>query len=61
MGPDGTSQWGVGLPALASNPEQDGFLLVWDGQDDRADLTPGEVEVFGQFLDADVLFTSGFE
>jgi len=61
MGPDGTSQWGVGLPALAGLTDQDGFLLVWDGQDDRPGLAPGEVEIFGQFLDADILFTSGFE
>lgn len=61
MGPDNSSQWGVGLPALASRGEQDGFLVVWDGIDDRSGLAPGEIEIFGQFLDADILFISTFE
>ena len=52
MGPDGDSTYGGGYPAVAYNSADDEYLVVWYGADDLAGMAPGEIEIYGQRLDA---------
>jgi len=38
------------LPAVAYNPDDNAFLVVWHGDDDGVGLVNGEYEIFGQRL-----------
>ena len=51
----------AGIARLAYDSTNNRFLAVWNGEDDRSGLVDNESEVFGQFLDLDVLFSAGFE
>ncbi|MCI0684006.1 MAG: hypothetical protein L0Y71_18005 [Gemmataceae bacterium] len=46
MGPDGKAGFGAGMPAVAYNSTDNQFLVVWSGND------TGDLEIFGQLLDA---------
>jgi len=37
-------------PAVAYDAENNGFLIVWNGDDDGSGLSDGEYEIFGQLL-----------
>jgi hypothetical protein len=50
MGPDGDPNFDAGAPAIAYNPADQLFLVVWSGDDDTGDLVEGETEVYGQLL-----------
>jgi hypothetical protein len=52
MGPDGDANFGGLIPAVAYNPNADEYLVVWYGDDDTGSLVDGEVEIYGQRLDA---------
>jgi hypothetical protein len=49
MGPAGNVDYGATNPAVAYNPVDNQFLVVWRGVDDGAGFD-GEVEIFGQRL-----------
>jgi hypothetical protein len=48
MGPDGDPNHSVDRPAVAFNPNQNEYLVVWDGYDDFDTFVLGEREIFGQ-------------
>lgn len=48
MGPDGNTSFYALEPAVAYNPDDDEYLVVWSGRDDSTD----EREIFGQRIDA---------
>lgn len=52
MGPDGDAGYDAGYPAVAYNSDDNEYLVVWAGTNDLAGLAPGEVEIYGQRLDA---------
>jgi hypothetical protein len=52
MGPDGSLTYEVGHPAVAFNPTNNLFLVVWDGDDNTGTLVDGEYEIFGQLINA---------
>jgi cysteine-rich repeat protein len=52
MGPQGDTSFGAFLPSVAYNPVDNEYLVVWQGDDDTPPLVNGEVEIFGQRLDA---------
>jgi cysteine-rich repeat protein len=54
MGPDGSTGLYFGsTPAVAYNSEDNQYLVVWRGSDDRGALAEGESEIYGQLLEAD--------
>ncbi len=48
MGPDGDPDYGAGFPAVAYNPLENEYLVVWHGDDDAGLLVDGEIEIYGQ-------------
>lgn len=52
MGPEGDTEFGGYVPAVAYNDHDDEFFVIWAGNDDAAGLAPGEIEVYGQRIDA---------
>ncbi len=52
MGPAGNADFGAFDPSVAHNPADDEYLVVWTGDDDTGALVEGELEIFGQRLDA---------
>ena len=61
MGPDGSSFYDAGIPAIAANSDGTRTLIVWAGNDDRPELADDDYEVFGRFIGLHILFSSGFE
>ena len=52
MGPDGNANYDAYEPAVAYNPTNNEYLVVWRGDDDAAPLVDEEFEIFGQRVDA---------
>ncbi len=52
MGPDGDTSYSAVRPAVALNPADGEYLVVWFGDDDVGPLVDDELEVFGQRLNA---------
>ncbi len=52
MGPDGDPLYDAAHPRVTYNANDDEFLVVWDGDDAGAGTVEGELEIFGQRLDA---------
>jgi hypothetical protein len=52
MGPDGDTNYGAGLPAVAYNSAGNEYLVVWLGDDDTGALVDNESEIFGQRVSA---------
>lgn len=52
MGPDGNTAYEGVMPDLAYNSTTNEYLVVWHGDDKTAILVEGELEIFGQRLDA---------
>jgi cytoskeletal protein CcmA (bactofilin family) len=52
MGPDGNTAFNATFPAVAYNSANNEYLVVWYGDDDTAPLVDGELENFGQRLNA---------
>jgi hypothetical protein len=50
MGPDGDTHFSANNPAVAYNSRDNEYLVIWSGNDNP--LVPGELEIFGQRLDA---------
>lgn len=50
MGPDGSDIYDAELPAVAHNPIDNTYLVVWRGDDSTTVLVDGESEIFGQLL-----------
>jgi hypothetical protein len=51
MGPDGDADFDAQYPAVAFNPLEGEYLIVWYGDDDTPPLVKDEDEVFGQRFD----------
>jgi hypothetical protein len=52
MGLDGDTNFAAHNPAVAYNPTNNEYLVVWSGDDNIAPLVKGEFEIFGQRLSA---------
>ncbi len=52
MGPAGNPAFEGEAPAVAYNPTDDEYLVVWSGDDDDGSLVDQEFEIYGQRLDA---------
>jgi len=52
MGPDGDIRYLASSPAVTYNGTDNEYLVVWEGTDDTPPLVLGEVEIFGQRVDA---------
>lgn len=52
MGPEGDPSYDGEAPAVAYNSALNQYLVVWSGDDNDAGLVEGELEIFGQRLDA---------
>ncbi len=52
MGPDGNTAYDALHPALATNPDDGSWLVVWSADDDTAPRVDGEFEIHGQLLDS---------
>jgi len=52
MGPDGDTAYGAGAARVAYDSVDNQYLVIWQGDDDAGSLVDGELEVFGQRLDA---------
>lgn len=50
-GPDGDIGWVAQQPAVAYNPTENQYLVVWSGTDDADGCVAGEYEVWGQRVD----------
>jgi large repetitive protein len=48
MGPDGSFFFGAFVPAVAYNPKDNQYLVVWMGDDNTGELVDDEYEIFGQ-------------
>jgi hypothetical protein len=46
-------------PDIAYDPASNGYLVVWEGDDDTAPLVNGEMEIHGQLLAADLTELGG--
>lgn len=49
-GPDGSTAYMALAPAIAYNSTNNGFLVVWHGDDNFGSLVDNELEIFGQFF-----------
>lgn len=58
MGPDGDTGYDATNPAVAYNPVDNQFLVVWRGNDDGVGFD-GEFEIFGQRLTGDTALQVG--
>jgi hypothetical protein len=52
MGSTGDLDFDARVPAVAYNPVDDEYLVVWQGDDDGGSLSDGEFEIFAQRIDA---------
>lgn len=52
MGPSGNISYTANTPAVAYNSVDNEYLVVWSGDDNTAPLVEGELEIFGQRVDA---------
>jgi hypothetical protein len=52
LGPDGDPDYAAAQPAVAYNPQENEYLVVWHGDDNTGALADEEFEVYGQRLDA---------
>src|SRR5262245_1688429 len=52
LGPDGDTNFGAHGPAVAYNPTNNEYLVVWYGDDNTAPLVNGDLEIWGQRLNA---------
>ena len=52
MGPDGNAAYAAYAPAVAYNPTNNEYLVVWRGDDDTGALVDEEFEIYGQRLNA---------
>jgi hypothetical protein len=52
MGPEGNTDYGATYPDAAYNSAQGRYLVVWSADDNSGALVEGEIEVFGQQVDA---------
>lgn len=52
MGPNGDADYDAFEPAVAYNPTNNEYLVVWEGEDDEGSLVPNEFEIYGQRLNA---------
>jgi hypothetical protein len=52
MGPDGDLDYSAFYPAVAYDDQYNSYLVVWWGDDDTGGLVDGELEIFGQRVDA---------
>jgi hypothetical protein len=59
MGPGGDVDYDALNPAVAYNPIDNEFLVVWSGDDDTGGLSNDESEIFGQRLHADTGLHTG--
>lgn len=50
MGPDGDEAYDAFNPALAYNPDNNEYLVVWQGDDDAGGLADNENEIYAQRL-----------
>ena len=57
MGPDGETFYDARSPSVAYDPDNNEYLVVWEGDDDQNNLVNGEEEIFGQRINA----SSGIE
>ncbi|MFK7936545.1 MAG: hypothetical protein AB8G22_23725, partial [Saprospiraceae bacterium] len=53
MGPNGNDGFDAQRPAVSYNSQEDRYLVIWDGDDNSAGLVGGELEIFGQYINAD--------
>lgn len=52
MGVDGDIDYDARQPCVAYNPNDNEYLVVWEGDDSAAPLVDGETEIFGQRISA---------
>jgi hypothetical protein len=52
MGTDGDANFDAFAPAIAADPADFQYLVVWEGEDNTGTLVNGEFEIFGQRIDA---------
>ena len=52
MGPDGDVNYRATVPAVAYDPRDNEYLVVWSGDDNTAPLVDGEYEISGQRVEA---------
>lgn len=52
MGGTGSVAYRGSFPTVAYNPNENEYLVAWQGEDDAGGLVDGENEIFGQRLDA---------
>jgi len=52
MGPDGDTDYDAFVAAVATNSNNNTYLVVWCGDDDTGGLVDEEHEIFGQLLDS---------
>ncbi len=52
MGPDGDAGYDAYRPAVAYDSTDNKYLVVWHGDDNTAPLVDGELEIFGQRINA---------
>jgi large repetitive protein len=52
MGPNGDTAFSAANPAVAHNPTSNGYLVAWEGDDDRGPLVDNEREIYVQRLSA---------
>ena len=52
MGPEGDATYDGRTPAVAYNSSDNEYLVVWSGDDNDGGVVEGELEIFGQRLDA---------
>ena len=55
MGPDGNENFDAFDPVLIFNPAINGFLVVWEGDDNILNLIDEEFEIFGELIDASAI------
>ena len=52
MGRDGDIDWDARQADAVYNPDENEYLVVWEGDDNVGTLVDGETEIFGQRIDA---------
>lgn len=58
-GPDGSGSYDAESPDVAYNSNSNEYLVVWSSEDDQGNMVKGEVEIFGQRLNASNGFAVG--
>ena len=52
MGPDGSGSYDAEAPDVTYNTNTNEYLVVWSSEDDQDGMVKGEIEIFGQRLNA---------